>query len=109
MEWQQSEFTITARREKLDVELIHSFLSDSSYWSKGIPREVVAKSLDNSLCFGLFHGNQQIGFGRVITDRATFAYLADVFIVENYRGKGLGNWLISCILEHPELNPHSAL
>ena len=103
MKWQKSEFTITDEREKLDVELIHNFLSNSSYWSKGIPREVVAKSLAHSLCFGLFDLDQQIGFGRVVTDRATFAYLADVFVVENYRGQGLGKWLVACILEHPEL------
>lgn len=90
-------------RENLDVELIYHFLNNLSYWAKGISREVVVKSLDNSLCFGLFKGNKQIGFGRVVTDRATFAYLADIFIVEEYQGKGLGKWLIECIVKHPEL------
>lgn len=103
MKWQLGEFTITDCRENLNVELIYNFLSHSSYWAKGITREVIVKSLDNSLCFGLFQGNKQIGFGRVVTDCATFAYLADIFIVENYRGRGLGKWLVGCILEHPEL------
>jgi GNAT superfamily N-acetyltransferase len=78
-------------------------LSSLSYWAKDIPREVVVKSLDNSLCFGLFQGNKQIGFGRVVTDYATFAYLADVFVIEEYRKKGLGKWLIECIVKHPQL------
>jgi GNAT superfamily N-acetyltransferase len=103
MEWKQREFTVSDYRENLDVELIHHFLSNLSYWAKDISREVVVKSLDNSLCFGLFRENKQIGFGRVVTDRATFAYLADVFIIEEYRGKGLGKWLVECIIKHPEL------
>jgi GNAT superfamily N-acetyltransferase len=103
MEWQQDEFTISDRREQLDTEFIYTFLTHSSYWAKGIQKDVVIRSINNSLCFGVFHGNQQIGFGRVISDRATFAYLADVFISEPYRGKGLGTWLISCIIEHPDL------
>jgi GNAT superfamily N-acetyltransferase len=103
MEWKQGEFTVSDCRENLDVELIYHFLSSLSYWAKDIPREVVVKSLDNSLCFGLFEGNKQIGFGRVVTDCATFAYLADVFIVEEYRKKGLGKWLIECIVKHPQL------
>jgi GNAT superfamily N-acetyltransferase len=94
MECNQGEFTVSDCRENLDGELIYHFLHSLSYWAKDIPREVVVKSLDNSLCFGLFKGNKQIGFGRVVTDRATFAYLADVFIVEEYRKKGLGKWLI---------------
>ncbi|AKG21381.1 GNAT family N-acetyltransferase [Calothrix sp. 336/3] len=103
MKWEKGEFTVVDRREALDVELIYNFLSKSSYWAKGIPREVVVKALDHSLCFGLFKDHRQIGFGRVVTDLATFAYLADVFIVEDYRGKGLGKWLLECILKHPEL------
>jgi GNAT superfamily N-acetyltransferase len=103
MEWQLGEFTITDRQENLDIELIHDFLSRSSYWAQGIPREVVVKSIEHSLCFGLFQGTQQVGFGRVITDRATFAYLSDVFVIEQYRGRGLGKWLVQCMVEHPEL------
>lgn len=103
MKWEQREFIVSDCRENLDVELIYHFLNNFSYWAKGISREVVVKSLDNSLCFGLFKDGKQIGFGRVVTDRATFAYLADVFIVEDYRGKGLGKWLVECIVEHAEL------
>jgi GNAT superfamily N-acetyltransferase len=87
----------------LDVALIHQFLSEQSYWATGIPREVVERSLKNSLCFGLFHGSQQIGFARLVTDRATFAYLADVFVIDAYRGQGLGKWMMECLLKHPDL------
>lgn len=102
MDWKQGEFTITDRREDLDVETIHNFLRES-YWAKGIPRVIVEKSIKNSLCFGLYHSSKQIGFGRVISDQATFAYLADVFVVPTYRGRGLGKWLVSCVLAHPKL------
>ena len=102
MNWQQGEFTIGNERAALDVALIHQFLH-GSYWAKGIPREIVERSLENSLCFGVFHQDRQVGFGRVVTDRATFAYLADVFVIETHRGRGLGKWLVACVLEHPEL------
>jgi GNAT superfamily N-acetyltransferase len=102
MKWQKGEFRVTNRFDDLDLDFIHHFLQ-SSYWAKGIPKAIVAKSLKNSLCFGLFHHDKQIGFGRVITDRATFAYLSDVFVIEPYQGRGLGKWLVSCILKHPEL------
>jgi GNAT superfamily N-acetyltransferase len=82
--------------------VIHGYLA-SSYWSPGIPREIVAKGLENSLAFGLFAGSEQIGLARVITDRATYAYLADVFVLEGYRGRGLSKWLLQCILSHPDL------
>ena len=87
----------------LDVSLIHKFLSEQSYWAPGIPREIVERAIKNSLCFGLFHDSQQIGFARFVTDRATFAYLADVFVVEAYRGQGLGKWMIERVLQHPDL------
>ncbi|MEM6437701.1 MAG: GNAT family N-acetyltransferase [Cyanobacteria bacterium P01_D01_bin.115] len=83
--------------------MIHQFLSTQSYWAQGIPRAVVVRSLENALCFGLFRAQKQIGFGRVITDRATFAYLADVFVLTADRGKGLGKWLVERILSHPDL------
>lgn len=102
MEWKQGEFTITDRSEDLDVEIIHNFLRES-YWAKGIPRAIVDKSINNSLCFGLYHNSKQVGFGRVVSDQATFAYLSDVFVVHAYRGRGLGKWLVSCVLAHPEL------
>ncbi len=102
MRWQRGEFVVSDDRDELDIEVIHAFLRDS-YWARGIPRSVVEKALDNSLCFGLFHVEEQVGFARAITDRATFAYLADVFILPDYRGHGLGKWLLACILEHSDL------
>ncbi|MBI3524402.1 MAG: GNAT family N-acetyltransferase [Betaproteobacteria bacterium] len=102
MNWQRDEFTITDDRASLDIPLIHDFLR-TSYWAKGIPKEIVVKALENSLCFGVFHQSRQVGFGRVVTDRATFAYLADVFVIESYRGRGIGKWLVACVREHPEL------
>jgi GNAT superfamily N-acetyltransferase len=87
----------------LDVSLLHKFLSEQSYWAPGIPREVVERSLKNSLCFGLFNESQQIGFARVVTDRATFAWLGDVFVIDAFRGQGLGKWMIETLLTHPDL------
>ena len=87
----------------LDIERIQQFLSVESYWSRNIPKETVEKSIEGSLCFGIYHLNQQVGFARVITDYATFGYLADVFILPAFRGKGLGKWLMQCIMTHPEV------
>jgi GNAT superfamily N-acetyltransferase len=81
---------------------VHRFLT-ASYWAQGIPLETVRRSIDNSLCFGIYRGGEQAGFARVITDRTTFAYLADVFIVEAFRGRRLSKWMMQCILAHPEL------
>lgn len=102
MEWKKDEFTITDKCEDLDMEIIHFFLRES-YWARGISRPIVEKAIKNSVCFGLYQNSSQIGFARVVTDFATFAYLADVFITQSYRGRGLGKWLISCVLIHPEL------
>ena len=101
-EWQRDGFTISTDRSRLDAEAIHEFLADS-YWAKGIPREVVDRSIEGSLCFGVFDDERQVGFARVITDSATFGYLADVFVLESHRGRGLAAWLMDCILAHPEL------
>lgn len=87
----------------LDMRLIHHFLSTDSYWAEGIPLETVEKALANSLCFGLYKNNKQIGFARLVTDKATFAYLADVFVLEEYRGQGLSKWLMEVIQSHPEV------
>lgn len=84
------------------MAVIHSFLSHT-YWSPGIPVAVLQKAIDGALCFGVFTGQQQIGFARVITDKATFAYLADVFIIDEFRGKGLSKWLMEVIMAHPDL------
>ena len=95
-------YEITCDNARLDVEAIHSFLS-KSYWSPGIPRAVVERAIANSLCFGVLHHGQQVGFARVITDRATFAYLSDVYILAEHRGKGLSRRLLEQIIRHPEL------
>ena len=101
-EWKRDSYTISTDRERLDLNVIHDFLTQS-YWAAGVPVEVVKRSIENSLPFGLYDNDRQIGFARVITDYATFAYLADVFILEDARGAGLGKWLVSVIASHPEL------
>lgn len=103
MKWQQGDFTVTDNREDLDIEVIHGFLCRESYWAEHIPRATIEKAMAHSLCFGLYHADKQIGFARAVSDHATFAYLADVFVLSDYRGRGLGKWLVSCILIHPEL------
>lgn len=102
-ESQKEDFLISTNPALLDADIIHGYLSGQSYWAEGIPMEVVKKSLANSLCFGLYKAHQQVGFARLITDKATFAYLADVFILEEYRGRGLSKWMMQVIHEHPEL------
>ncbi len=102
MEWKREEYLVTDQQQDLDIETIHGFLHES-YWARGIPRSIMERAVANSLCCGLYHESHQIGFARAVTDRATFAYLADVFVLESYRGRGLGKWLTSCILAHPEL------
>lgn len=101
-EFQKDQFTISTDPAKLDLDVIYGYLS-RSYWAAGRPRETVEKSIKHSLCFGVYDGSKQIGFARVITDFATFAYLADVFILEEYQGQGLGKWLVSVIMGHPDL------
>jgi len=101
-EYSKADFVISTNPARLDLEVIFGYLS-SSYWAANRPKEVVARSLKHSLCFGVYEGERQVGFTRVITDYATYAYLCDVFVLEEYRGKGLGKWLISVVTEHPEL------
>jgi GNAT superfamily N-acetyltransferase len=96
-------FLISSDAARLDLGVIHDFLSTQSYWAEGIPREVVARSIANSLCFGIYDGARQIGFARVISDYARFAYLADVFIIAAYRGRGLSKALMEAIVAHPQL------
>jgi GNAT superfamily N-acetyltransferase len=88
---------------RVDFDFVHSFLSTEAYWSKGVSRETLARGLAHSICFSLYHGPRQIGFCRVITDAATFAYLDDVFVLAEYRGQGLGGWMLECVLAHPDL------
>jgi GNAT superfamily N-acetyltransferase len=102
MEWRREEFLISTDRDRLDRTAIHAFLADT-YWARDIPRSVVDRSIENSMTFGLFAGDRQVGFARVITDRATFAYVADVFIVLSHRGRGLAQWLMEVIRAHPDL------
>jgi N-acetylglutamate synthase-like GNAT family acetyltransferase len=98
----EGEYTFSTDKEKLDIDVIHHFLSNS-YWAKNIPVEIVKRSIQGSLCFGVYHNNKQIGFARVISDYATFGYLADVFILEEHRGKGLSKELMKQIMAHPQL------
>ncbi len=98
----QNNFTISTDKNKIDIDYVHEFLSHS-YWSPGVPIETVKKAMNGSLCFGVYDNDKQIGYARMVTDTATFAYLADVFIDENYRGNGLGKWLVKTILVHPDL------
>ena len=100
MEWRDGPFCISTDGARLDMAFIHGFIT-KSYWGKGRSYDVVWRSVEGSLAFGLYHGDDQIGFARVITDYATTAYLADVFVNAAYRGKGLGKWLIECALDHP--------
>lgn len=102
MKWEKEKFTITTDKAALDMAMIHGFLT-RSYWAQGISLALVKKSIRHSLCFGMFYEGAQIGFGRAITDRASYAYLSDVFVIEEFRGQGLGKWLISCMLAHPDL------
>lgn len=102
-EWRRNEFLIGTDPSRLDLEMIHAFLSHRSYWAKNRSREVVQRGIENSLNFGIYRGNEQVGFARVVTDYATFAWLADVFVLEDFRGRGLGKWLVEVMLAHPRL------
>jgi len=102
-EWKREGFVISTDRGRLDLNAIHDYLSNQTYWATGRSLDTVGRSIENSLNFGLYEGKKQIGFARVVTDYATFAWLADVFVVESFRGKGLGKWLVETILSHPQL------
>ena len=102
MEWSRESFTVSCDPQKVDRKTVAAFLA-SSYWAQGIPRSTVEKSIDGSLCFSLLESDQLIGFARVISDRATIAYLGDVFVQPEFRGRGLGKWLVQCVMSHPEL------
>jgi GNAT superfamily N-acetyltransferase len=101
-EFKKGKYFLSNDKQKLQIELIHKFLSNS-YWAQNIPIDIVQKSIDNSLSFGLYKGHDQIGFARIVTDFATFAYLADVFIIEEYRGQALAKWVMDVIMGLPEL------
>ncbi len=101
--WDQGDYTISTDRSRLDIDLIHRFISNDSYWGKGRAREVVERSIENSLPFGIYKDNEQVGFARIVTDYATFAWVADVFVLPEHRGRGLSKWLMEVILAHPQL------
>ena len=103
MEWQRGEYAISTDRDRLDLDVVHGFLSKDAYWSRGVARDVVERSIENSICFGMYLHGEQVGFARVVTDRAAIAYLADVFVLPDHRGRGLGKWLIETVLAHPDL------
>ncbi|HUS01565.1 MAG TPA: GNAT family N-acetyltransferase [Chitinophagaceae bacterium] len=105
----KDEFIISTDKKKIDIDYVHGFLTQS-YWSPGVPLETVKRAMENSLCFGIYDNDnlaspagRQVGYARMVTDIATYAYMADVFIDENYRGRGLGKWLVNMILAHPDL------
>jgi len=103
MQWTQPGYTVTTDVDSFDFEVIHRYLSEVAYWSLGVPRATVERATRNSLAFGLFEADHQIGFARLITDLTTFAYLSDVFVLPDYQGKGLGTWFMECVFAHPEL------
>ena len=103
MEWQRDNYIISTDVSKINLPIVHHYLSNDSYWAQQIPLGVVIRSIENSLCFGVYDGQAQIGFARIISDFATFAYLADVFILPEYRGRGLSKWLMDVIISYPQL------
>ncbi len=103
MEWVKDEFSISTDKAKLDVGMIHHFVYTTAYWAIGRPMSVVRKSIENSLCFGVYDGAQQVGFGRIVTDGATVGWMCDIFILPSHRERGLGKWLVLCMLEHPDV------
>ena len=102
-EYQRGNYIISTEKTKLDLNVIHDFLSQRSYWAQGRSLATVEKTIKHSFCFGVYHNHNLIGFTRVVTDYATFAWLADVFILESHRGQGLGKWLVECVVQHPDL------
>ena len=101
-EWRRDEYVVSSDPARLQLDVIHAFLV-RSYWAKDVPREVIARSIEGSIAFGLYRGEDQVGFARVISDQATFAYVADVFVLPPQRRQGLARWMMECILATPEL------
>jgi GNAT superfamily N-acetyltransferase len=98
-----ADYEISTDVHRLDVDVVHKFLAEDSYWALGISRSIVERAIGNSLCFGVYHRAAQVGFARVVTDRSTFALLADLFILKAHRGKGLSKWLMRCVVGHEDL------
>jgi GNAT superfamily N-acetyltransferase len=103
MEWRRDEYVLSTDRARLDLDRIHRFLAEESYWARGVTRDVVARSIDGALSLGIYREGGQVGFARVVTDCTRVAYLMDVFIDEEHRGRGLGTWLARVIRTHPDL------
>ncbi len=103
MSWEKENFLVSTDKNLLQLDRIHKFLADEAYWCLDIPKEVVKNSIEGSLCFGVYKNQEQIGFARIITDCATFAWLCDVYIETEHRGQGLSKWLMECIMAHPDL------
>ena len=103
VEHRRDDYTISTDKTRLDVDLVWDFLCHTSYWAQGRSLATIQRSIEHSLCFGVYTGDHQVGFARVVTDHATFAWLCDVFILESHRGQGLGKWLVECVVAHPEL------
>lgn len=101
-QWRRDGYLLTTDPDAIDIGAVHAFL-EQSYWAQGIPLEVVRESMAHSLSFGLLHEQQLVGFARVITDYATFAYVGDVFVLPEFRGQGLATWMMTCIVSHPQL------
>ncbi len=103
MELSQGEFTINTDKELLDVDAIQRFLAEDSYWARDRTLEQTKTAIENSICFGMYHDGKQIGFARIVSDCATFAYVGDVYVIEEFRGRGLSKWLMETIIAHPDL------
>ncbi len=103
METSRDGFVISTQRSRLQVDVIQKFLNEESYWARDRKLEQTLAAIDNSICFGLYYGSDQVGFARVVSDQATFAYVGDVFILNEYRGRGLSKWLMEMIIAHPDL------
>ena len=99
---EKNNYLISTDKNKIDIDYVHGFLS-KSYWSPGVPTRIVKRAMKGSLCFGVYNNDKQVGYARMVADKATFAYMADVFIDEKHRGKGLAKWLVESILAHPQL------
>ena len=103
MKYRNGEYEIDTDKRRLDIASIHRFLSQESYWAQNRTLEQTLTAIENSLCFGLYKGRQQIGFTRVVTDKATFAYVGDLYVLPEYRGQGLSKWLMQVIVEQPDM------
>ena len=103
VEHRRQEYLVSTDKARLDIAAVQDFLNNGTYWARNRSLETITKSVENSLCFGLYRGDEQVGFARVVTDYATFAWLCDVIILEAHRGRGLGKWLIQCVVDHPSL------